>query len=152
MKTYTFEPVRGTYYNSVREAAIALADCMSTPNAASVELTDPQVFQGLHNGVRIKIENGAGFMVSYVTPRGSFVRYLKETDVPTPLEAPWPPGPDHNAQREGWSAFFDGRGREACPFPPARDDLQTRYREGWDAAKKASELFSDRDEIFGEEG
>lgn len=47
---------------------------------------------------------------------------------------PWPSGSDTNCKREGWRAYFAGRGREACPFPPGRADLQRGYREGWDAA------------------
>lgn len=49
--------------------------------------------------------------------------------------APWKPGAADNAKIEGWMAFFTGRDREACPFPPARDDLQRDYRVGWDAAQ-----------------
>jgi ribosome modulation factor len=48
--------------------------------------------------------------------------------------APWPAGGGNNAKREGWKAFFAGKGREECPFPPGRADLQRGYREGWDAA------------------
>lgn len=47
---------------------------------------------------------------------------------------PYPIGSATNCKREGWCAFFDGRGREDCPFPSGRRDLQAGYREGWDAA------------------
>lgn len=56
-----------------------------------------------------------------------------------PPEPPWPPGAD-NGRREGWQCFFAGRGREDCPFPGGRADLQRKYREGWDAASKAGSL------------
>lgn len=42
----------------------------------------------------------------------------------------------NNAKREGWKAHFEGRAREACPFPAGRDDLQRGYRIGWDAANE----------------
>lgn len=49
---------------------------------------------------------------------------------------PWPIGPADNARRSGWVSFFAGKGREDCPFPPARRDLQDGYREGWDLAER----------------
>lgn len=49
-------------------------------------------------------------------------------------EPPWPVGADTNCKREGWSAFFDGKPRQSCPFPRDRKDLQRGYVEGWDAA------------------
>jgi hypothetical protein len=52
-----------------------------------------------------------------------------------PPEPPWPIGSETNSKRHGWTSFFEGRGREDCPFPPARRDLQAGYPEGWDAAK-----------------
>lgn len=57
------------------------------------------------------------------------------TEQKAPPPAPWTAGAD-NAKIEGWLAFFTGRDRESCPFPPARDDLQRGFREGWDAAKE----------------
>lgn len=52
--------------------------------------------------------------------------------IPAP---PWPAGFPNNSKRAGWEAYFEGRAREACPFPLARPDLQVGYRDGWDAAK-----------------
>ena len=47
---------------------------------------------------------------------------------------PWGYGPNDNCKIEGWKSYFKGRGREDCPFPPARNDLQKGYRYGWDCA------------------
>jgi hypothetical protein len=59
--------------------------------------------------------------------------------LPSPApEPPWPVGPATNCKRIGWEAFFVGRGREKCPFPPARADLQRDYREGWDLASQTA--------------
>lgn len=55
-------------------------------------------------------------------------------------EPPWPIGPATNCKRTGWTAFFEGRHREACPFPSGRADLQRGYREGWDAGRAALEV------------
>jgi hypothetical protein len=52
-------------------------------------------------------------------------------------EPPWPIGSD-NPKREGWKAFFAGRGREDCPFPAGSPYHQVTYREGWDAAKQST--------------
>lgn len=59
------------------------------------------------------------------------------TEQKAPPPPPWPCGGENNAnaKREGWLAFFTGRDRESCPFPPARADLQRDFRVGWDAAK-----------------
>lgn len=51
--------------------------------------------------------------------------------VPPP---PFPIGPASNCKRVGWDAFFQGRARNSCPFPPGRRDLKAGYEEGWDAA------------------
>ena len=48
--------------------------------------------------------------------------------------APFPVGARTNSKRAGWEDYFAGKARDACPFPPARSDLQAGYREGWDAA------------------
>lgn len=58
---------------------------------------------------------------------------LEEAPIP---EAPWPSGAadGNNAKREGWKAFFAGRARGDCPFPPARTDLWRDFQAGWDAA------------------
>jgi hypothetical protein len=58
---------------------------------------------------------------------------LPETSQPPP-PPPWPAGPAHNAKREGWKAFFDGRARDAAIFPGTRLDLARGFAEGWDAA------------------
>lgn len=60
---------------------------------------------------------------------------VKTEPAAPPPASPWPVGAEHNAKREGWLAFFTGRHRESCPFPPARADLQRDFRVGWDAAK-----------------
>jgi len=54
---------------------------------------------------------------------------------------PWPVSPYNagtygNPRTAGWNAFFQGKSRERCPFPPNRRDLLTGYQEGWDAALK----------------
>lgn len=54
-------------------------------------------------------------------------------------EPPWPIGAATNCKRVGWQAYFAGRGREDCPFPSGRRDLQAGYREGWDAADRRGE-------------
>lgn len=74
---YTFEPLRGTYYNTLGGAALALVRCMAYPNPASVELTGDDISQ---SGVKIRIENGTGWVVYYTTKAGSLVRYLCETE------------------------------------------------------------------------
>ena len=56
---------------------------------------------------------------------------------------PWPVDLD-NAKREGWRRFFAGFGRDACPFPPARQDLHRDFRFGWDAAQALSTEGGDR--------
>lgn len=56
--------------------------------------------------------------------------------------SPYPIGPLTNCKRAGWDAYFAGRGRENCPFPLGRADLQAGYREGWDTAALQSELAS----------
>lgn len=71
MVTYTFAN-RGTYFNRIEDASLALADCMKTMNEASVELTSDAAAKG----VRIRIENGAGWCVSYVQTHNSFIRFL----------------------------------------------------------------------------
>lgn len=50
-------------------------------------------------------------------------------------EPPWPIGNATNCKRKGWTSFFDGKDREACPYPLGRRDLQIGYRVGWDAAQ-----------------
>ncbi len=52
---------------------------------------------------------------------------------PKPPKPPWPIGAD-NGKITGWNAFFQGRARNNCPFPPIRKDLLADYEEGWDAA------------------
>lgn len=41
-----------------------------------------------------------------------------------------------NAKRVGWEAYFEGKGRDANPFPPARRDLGSDYLDGWDEASE----------------
>jgi hypothetical protein len=53
-------------------------------------------------------------------------------------EPPWPVGSATNCKRNGWKAYFAGRGREDCPYPLGRIDLQAGYREGWDVAGRAA--------------
>lgn len=51
-------------------------------------------------------------------------------------EPPWPIGAadNANAKRAGWNAYFDGKRREASPFPRDRRDLHAAFEAGWDAA------------------
>lgn len=64
--------------------------------------------------------------------------------LPDVADPPWPPG-EHNAKREGWKGFHKGRGRDECPFPPARTDLKRDYETGWDAARQALAKDAERD-------
>lgn len=59
------------------------------------------------------------------------------TPAPSIPEAPWPATPldCNNAKREGWKAFFTGRARGDCPFPPASPELWKAFGVGWDAAE-----------------
>lgn len=56
-------------------------------------------------------------------------------DMPEP---PWDHASGNNSKREGWRAFFAGRSRDDCPFPPDRTDLRRSYQRGWDTAKQSN--------------
>jgi len=51
---------------------------------------------------------------------------------------PYPIGGGNNCKHAGWHAFFNGKGRDECPFPQARPDLRKGYEQGWDDAKAAA--------------
>lgn len=59
------------------------------------------------------------------------------TEQKAPPPPPWPCGGENNAnaKREGWLAFFTGRARGDCPFPPAMPALWDAFGIGWDAAQ-----------------
>lgn len=74
---------------------------------------------------------------------------LRDRLVPACPEG-WVVGSD-NAKRTGWFAYFDGRRRDSCPFPPARNDLTLQYREGWDAADAYDHAYPFSAEVPGHE-
>lgn len=60
------------------------------------------------------------------------------TSVVSMPEPPWKATnvDGNNAKREGWKAYFEGRGRADSRFPPNRDDLHLSYLIGWDTANE----------------
>lgn len=99
----------------------------------------PEDLEGLSEALDTATSLAADVLAEIAPDRMPELAPLEVAPIP---EAPWPAGGENNAnanaKREGWKAFFDNRGREDCPFPKARADLQRDYRAGWDAANLKS--------------